>query len=426
MVARTLNLADDIVKFRKAVLDKVRTAKSSEYRNLLPLGEYVESAKKFVDSIDLLMSRVKRSLMDSDYDDVIKRLEGAIFDLESTSMKLVASICDRLKFINLIVTDFYPGADVVLEESNVQKAVDNHYKKYPKGKVILFTEKDPVVSMESRIIMQRLIQKYASIKYFKFIICLEAVPLIQSTVDKKKRGKAHTVSDGKDEKISKKGNITLDNHPYELEKECQGLVSPLLRTAADNRIKTAHGIASRLNLKELFLPCQADVTVMILGASGGGKSTFINAFFNYILFNDFDDAMENCSKLFIPIPGQFTANGFGRRNSDNKIVPEDSSVISFGTVAENTNENINDKGQSATQDCKMYTFTMYNRFINFIDAPGMLDSRGIEQDKKNSDHIVSYLSSLPHLSAVLFVLKPNEERMTPNLMYTFVETFSRL
>ncbi|KAJ3234016.1 hypothetical protein HDU81_001778 [Chytriomyces hyalinus] len=170
----------------------------------------------------------------------------------------------------------------------------------------------------------------------------------------------------------------------------------------------------------------AGVNVLIVGASGIGKSTVVNSLPNYIFFDDFNDAMANSSELKIPIPGQFTANGFGVRDDTGKLVNEKTSVISFGDRSKSTNENINNQGQSVTQYCKTYTINVYNRNINFIDPPGMLDSRGIEQDQKNSDHIISYICGLSHLSAILFVMKPNEERLTASIMYTFLQTFSRL
>ena len=49
--------------------------------------------------------------------------------------------------------------------------------------------------------------------------------------------------------------------------------------------------------------------------------------------------------------------------------------------------------------------------LRLIDTPGMGDTRGIDQDMKNINHILSYVDHLTHLNAICFLLKPNTSRM---------------
>jgi hypothetical protein len=49
--------------------------------------------------------------------------------------------------------------------------------------------------------------------------------------------------------------------------------------------------------------------------------------------------------------------------------------------------------------------------LRFIDTPGMGDTRGIDQDDKNIDHVLTYLNNLSHLNAICLLLKPNASRL---------------
>ncbi|KAJ3124967.1 hypothetical protein HK098_000687 [Nowakowskiella sp. JEL0407] len=154
-----------------------------------------------------------------------------------------------------------------------------------------------------------------------------------------------------------------------------------------------------------WTPCSSDVSLsdinaLILGSSGIGKSTLINSILNYLNFGDLNEALKNAKNIKIAIPGKFTANGFAKVNEANELEPEINSVIRFGDQSAIVNENVNDRAES--------------------------DSRGVQQDNKNSDHIISYISNYTYLSAIFFVMRPNEERLTSGIMYTFIETFSRL
>ncbi|KAJ3288747.1 hypothetical protein HDU79_004604 [Rhizoclosmatium sp. JEL0117] len=514
MAARILSSMDDVMRMLKTASNELRIAKSSKHKDLMPVEKWEAEVCKIDAAMDKMIKRVKRCMQEQDFDDADEEMVKESPKIRLSCNNFIEACKSRRKFVEFVVDVLYPGVQVFKNSREADNAVSVHLAKYPSGRVILYTEDYArSVQTESRSIMGNLIQKHVKSESVEFIICLEPIPLMQSIqcVDEFHDAKEH-LDDINQENIccdcvtncklhckshivakEMNGNIIVDIHPYEIEKECQVFVSPLVRVAEGERIKTDDDLAARLNLKNMILRCQgqkcsskpiewrceeccevvqfdkdnflycrcyagskfplhstkfrcspsqgteshpweqcrkettlADVNVLIVGASGIGKSTLINSFINYYLFEDFDDAMRNSSELVIPIPGEFTASGFGRRDADGQLIREDQSVVKFGDQSKATNENVNNRGQSVTQFCKTYTITLYNRQINFIDPPGMLDSRGPEQDKVNSDHIVSYISSLSHLSAVLFVMKPNEERLTAPIMYTFLETFARL
>jgi predicted GTPase len=58
--------------------------------------------------------------------------------------------------------------------------------------------------------------------------------------------------------------------------------------------------------------------------------------------------------------------------------------------------------------------------IRLIDTPGIGDTRGIEQDKRNFADILSTLASFDKLHGILILLKPNSARLT--LMFKFCVT----
>ena len=77
----------------------------------------------------------------------------------------------------------------------------------------------------------------------------------------------------------------------------------------------------------------------------------------------------------------------------------------------NDNENFED-GQSATQEPTTHVFPQDGKIINLIDTPGIGDSRGIEQDKKNFDSILGHISHIKEIHGICILLKPNNARLT--------------
>ena len=89
----------------------------------------------------------------------------------------------------------------------------------------------------------------------------------------------------------------------------------------------------------------------------------------------------------------------------------DERIIRFGD--KDPNEDHAHPGQSVTQQCRSYIFTIDNQTkLRLIDTPGMGDTRGFDQDDLNLQYILSFINNLPHLNALCILLKPNEARLS--------------
>ena len=141
-----------------------------------------------------------------------------------------------------------------------------------------------------------------------------------------------------------------------------------------------------------------DINVLILGETGVGKSTWINGFANYLYFDNLNSAVSS-EEVVSVIPSKFT---FTNEQGETKD-------IIIGT--EGKNENFT-TGQSATQAPVTYPFYIGEQRIQLIDTPGIGDSRGIEQDKKNFDNILSHLTYFDEIHGICILLKPNNARLT--------------
>jgi GTP-binding protein EngB required for normal cell division len=151
------------------------------------------------------------------------------------------------------------------------------------------------------------------------------------------------------------------------------------------------------------LPNNDVINILLLGESGVGKSTFINAFVNYLTFNTLKQAQSNKPIVLIPVSFLITTgDSFEER------------IIEFGDSDTFYNEDFDHPGQSVTQHCQSYVFNLDHndgRKLRIIDTPGFGDKRGLEQDDLNMQHILQYINNLPHLNAVCFLLKPNQTRL---------------
>ncbi|GJQ71632.1 hypothetical protein Trydic_g11331 [Trypoxylus dichotomus] len=156
-----------------------------------------------------------------------------------------------------------------------------------------------------------------------------------------------------------------------------------------------------------------DVNILLLGETGVGKSTFINAFANYLEYDEFDRAEKDDVRCLIPT--KFTVTN---QNFEEKIVE----------IGKDNNEN-NTMTESATLEARSYVFPIQKRGIHrirLIDTPGIGDTRGIEQDNENMENILSYISHIENLHAICFLLKPNNTRLTVMFHYCIKQLLSRL
>ncbi|KAJ3101747.1 hypothetical protein HDU97_001097 [Phlyctochytrium planicorne] len=170
-----------------------------------------------------------------------------------------------------------------------------------------------------------------------------------------------------------------------------------------------------------------DIRVLVLGQSGCGKSTTIDFIFNSHLFKDLPDAILNNQKMVAPIPVTFQADGYGRLQPDGSIVPYTPARIELGDASTvSDKKNLNVSGESHTKICMQYNFFIYGRKVIFIDCPGFLDTKGCVKDQENAEHIVNFICNSKCLSAALLVMKPNEERITSEMMFSAIQSLENL
>ncbi|CAF3061418.1 unnamed protein product [Rotaria sp. Silwood2] len=168
-----------------------------------------------------------------------------------------------------------------------------------------------------------------------------------------------------------------------------------------------------------LVPIDKTINILLLGETGVGKSTFINAFANYLTFDSFKQAESSEPIVIIPVSFMMTVgDNFEER------------IVKFGELDRFNNENFNTLRQSITQHCKSYTFNLKRsedgnrRKMRIIDTPGFGDTRGTDQDDQNMQHILQYINNVTHLNAICFLLKPNASRLHIFFRTCLIQLFS--
>jgi ribosome biogenesis GTPase A len=129
-------------------------------------------------------------------------------------------------------------------------------------------------------------------------------------------------------------------------------------------------------------------TILVIGETGAGKSTFINITANYFLHGTLDN-------LLIAVPNKFHKE-----------------INYGGHVQEHSERDYNAESESQTDKTTEYSFLKLDnahKFI-FIDTPGLGDTRGTQQDDLNVDKILKAASSTPNLAAVVLIVNGTNAR----------------
>ncbi|CAF4944788.1 unnamed protein product, partial [Rotaria sp. Silwood1] len=164
---------------------------------------------------------------------------------------------------------------------------------------------------------------------------------------------------------------------------------------------------------ERYLPSkdtENEINILLLGETGVGKSTFINALINYLTCSSLEEAEKE--ELLIGIFTQFTLTDDNYMERIIKIGNEDNESIIVG--------------QSSTQYAKAHVFHIDDLTLRIIDTPGIGDTRGIEMDKQNLQNTLSYISNYGHLNGICILLKPNNARLDLAFRYCIKELLTNL
>jgi hypothetical protein len=176
--------------------------------------------------------------------------------------------------------------------------------------------------------------------------------------------------------------------------------------------KTLHRLLLKLDQSDY-------VNILILGETGVGKSTFINAFINYLSYATLDEA-KVADGLVSVIPCHFSIQVMNR-NDPNQAIEE--KTIQVGSRDDEAN---GAKGDSATQQTNVYSVNIGATTYRLIDTPGIGDTRGLSYDKKNMADILRTLGSYENLHGILVLLKSNNARLTITFRFCVKELLSHL
>ena len=136
-----------------------------------------------------------------------------------------------------------------------------------------------------------------------------------------------------------------------------------------------------------------NLNILLLGETGVGKSTWINGFTNYMTCSSLEDAREK-KRLLIPMQFELII--------DCEVHP-----ISTGTD-DNESAVVVD---SVTQSPKSYLFQTDDVVVRLIDTPGVGDTRGYDQDKKNFENTLRCIAQLDELHGIAILLKTDHSRI---------------
>ena len=156
--------------------------------------------------------------------------------------------------------------------------------------------------------------------------------------------------------------------------------------------------------------------ILLLGATGTGKSTLVNSIANYFTYETLDEAIDANEPLCV-IPSSFEINLANFKQI--KIVQRG---INGADI-----QNENFKGASScTQAPRVYSF--YNDEIGFnvIDIPGIGDTRGTMQDSNNKRAIADKIQEFSEIHGIFILFKATEPRLTPELTYNLNEMLMML
>jgi energy-coupling factor transporter ATP-binding protein EcfA2 len=157
--------------------------------------------------------------------------------------------------------------------------------------------------------------------------------------------------------------------------------------------------------------------ILLLGATGTGKSTLVNSIANYFTYETLEEAIEANEPICV-IPSSFdlTLANFKKIQ-----------ITQLGINRNDAgNENHKSLASSCTQEPRVYTFHNQEVGFNVIDIPGIGDTRGMFQDSKNKKIIADKIKEFTEIHGIFILFKASENKLTPELKFNLNETLMML
>jgi GTPase SAR1 family protein len=388
---------------------------------LYPLSELAKELSQNVKVNSLIMETSE---------EIILKIEQIFDDLFKSKETLNDLFNDAKSISNLISDKIFDEInnhvhEVKLEDTKFRKELAENLVKIRSGKNnideldnIIKTFQDGVLSKNS---IMNFINKYQSISakaIFVLTLKEKKVEFLDknSTIDHilRKNSKGHVY-------ILIDEDISCDNSSL-VHSEFQALYNSNERSSkffvADPKINPAikglgYPVIHHYVDGKLVEPPE-EINILLLGETGVGKSTFINAFANYLKFKTLNKAKSG--NMEVLISSKFTV-------TDDKF---ETKTIKIGD--DDSNEQLENVGMSSTQECKSYVFQAAagSKLIRLIDTPGIGDTRGLDQDKKNFENILHYIGHHQYINGICILLKPNNARLTVVFRFCIQELLSHL
>ncbi|XP_066911397.1 uncharacterized protein [Clytia hemisphaerica] len=158
--------------------------------------------------------------------------------------------------------------------------------------------------------------------------------------------------------------------------------------------------------------------ILVLGKTGVGKTTWINAIAKYLLYDTLKDAID--SKDYTAcIPAKFSQT----------TEEGDTVTIAIGDWDKSPDE-LNERGElgkSSTKKPKSYYFDFDDKNqVRIIDTPGIVDTAGIEKDKENLELILDHISHFNNINGICILLPPNDSREGIEMRFCIGELLTHL